>query len=240
MSIRNVSHKDKSIQEFYNEMTTYWDQLALMEPSDFWLLDSYTKYREKQRLVQFLMALCDQFEPLWGVILHRFPLPSVDGAIRKLIAEETQFKVAHGASASQLLVSPSLGFPWMNAASVVSEVIRNMRVLNFCSPRVVRLVHHPLSCHLWDLAHLPLFFAPASENESSSNMQSMFEQFKSFMDRVSKRQIGIVRRFRELYILDSLLGHLSSDGLRIQFTWFEEFLATHGTIHQSSCSVTPA
>ena len=29
MSIRSASQKDKSIQEFYNEMTTYWDQLAV-------------------------------------------------------------------------------------------------------------------------------------------------------------------------------------------------------------------
>ncbi|XP_028064838.1 uncharacterized protein LOC114267942 [Camellia sinensis] len=96
ISIRGVSQKDKSIQEFYYEMTTYWDQLALMEPSDLQLLDSYTKYREKQRLVQFLMALCDQFEPLRGAILHRSPVSSVDGAVRKPIVEETRFKVAHG------------------------------------------------------------------------------------------------------------------------------------------------
>ena len=101
MSIRSVSQKDKSIQEFYNEMTTYWDQLALMEPSDLQVLDSYIKYREKQHLVQFLMALRDQFEPLRGAILHRSPLPSVDGAVRELIAEETRFKVAHGTPAYQ-------------------------------------------------------------------------------------------------------------------------------------------
>ena len=59
MFIRSASQKDKSIQEFYNEMATYWDQLALMELSNLQLLDSYTKYWEKQRLVQFLMALRD-------------------------------------------------------------------------------------------------------------------------------------------------------------------------------------
>ena len=51
MSIRNATQKEKSVQEFYNEMTTYWDQLALMEPSDLQLLASYVQYREEQRLV---------------------------------------------------------------------------------------------------------------------------------------------------------------------------------------------
>ncbi|CAH9065527.1 unnamed protein product [Cuscuta epithymum] len=101
LSIRNASQGDKSIQEFYNDMTGFWDQLALMEPSDLQLLDSYVKYREKKRLVQFLMALRSQFEPLRGAILHRSPLPSVDGAVHELIAEETRFKVANLSPSSQ-------------------------------------------------------------------------------------------------------------------------------------------
>ena len=40
MSIRGTRQNDKSIQEFYNEMTSYWDQLALMEPAYYRLLMS--------------------------------------------------------------------------------------------------------------------------------------------------------------------------------------------------------
>ena len=47
MSIRHTTQTGKSIMEFYNEMTTYWDQLALMEPSELQYIDSYTQYREK-------------------------------------------------------------------------------------------------------------------------------------------------------------------------------------------------
>ncbi|GFS37380.1 hypothetical protein Acr_00g0051640 [Actinidia rufa] len=92
MSIRGTKQNDKSIQEFYNEMTSYWDQLALMEPAILQTIDEYVQYREKQRLVQFLMAFRDQFEPLRGVILHRSPLPSVDGVVHELIAEKTRLK----------------------------------------------------------------------------------------------------------------------------------------------------
>lgn len=61
-SIRRATQGDKTIKEFYNEMTQYWDQLMLMEPVELQSLDFYVAYREKQRLVQFLMALRDQFE----------------------------------------------------------------------------------------------------------------------------------------------------------------------------------
>ena len=41
------------------------------------------------------MALRDQFEPLSGAILHRSPLPSVDGVVHELIAKETRLNVHH-------------------------------------------------------------------------------------------------------------------------------------------------
>ena len=62
MSIRGTKQNDKSIQEFYK---SYWDQLTLMEPAILQTIDEYVQYREKQRLVQFLMALRDQFESLF-------------------------------------------------------------------------------------------------------------------------------------------------------------------------------
>jgi hypothetical protein len=98
-SIRDAKQHGKSIQDFYNEMTQYWDQITLMEPEE---LHSpvLIEYRERRRLVQFLMALRDQFEPLRGAMLHRSPRPTVDGAVRELIAEETRLRVASNASSS--------------------------------------------------------------------------------------------------------------------------------------------
>ena len=62
-----------------------------MDLSDLEMLDSYVTYKDKQRLVQFPLALRDQFEYLRGAILHRSPLPLVYGVVRELIAEGTRF-----------------------------------------------------------------------------------------------------------------------------------------------------
>ncbi|CAB4279072.1 unnamed protein product [Prunus armeniaca] len=88
--LRATKQGDKSIQDFYNVMTGLWDQLALTEPSGLSSIDLYCTYREEQRLVQFLMALRDDFEALRGSILHRNPLPSVDSVLNELLAEEVR------------------------------------------------------------------------------------------------------------------------------------------------------
>ena len=108
MSIRGTRQNDKSIQEFYNEMTSYLYQLALMEPAVLQTIDEYVQYREKQRLVQFLMALRDQFEPLCATILHRSPLPLVDGVVHEFIVEETRLKVHHISPLAQSVFVTSL------------------------------------------------------------------------------------------------------------------------------------
>ncbi|GMY14910.1 Zinc finger, CCHC-type [Fagus crenata] len=71
-------------------MSVLWDQLALMEPK--WTVDAelYYQYREETRLVQFLMALQDDFESIRSSILHRIPRPSVDATLSELLAEETR------------------------------------------------------------------------------------------------------------------------------------------------------
>ncbi|XP_028096338.1 uncharacterized protein LOC114296247 [Camellia sinensis] len=180
-------------------MTTYWDQLALMEPSDLQLLDSYIKYREKQHLVQFLMALCDQFEPLRGTILHRSPLPSMDGAVRELIAEETRFKVAHGTPASQSVFAtpPLLPTPSSHLFQVTGKPKPrvSMDEYSFCHqkdhwkhacPKLLqpkgRSSGSPFAKPTFSGSRSSAAFsAPVSENDPSFNMQSTFEQFKSFM-----------------------------------------------------------
>ena len=43
-------------------------------------------------MVQFLIALRDDFEGLRGAILHRSPLPSVDFVVIELLAEEIRLK----------------------------------------------------------------------------------------------------------------------------------------------------
>ncbi|TQD70136.1 hypothetical protein C1H46_044329 [Malus baccata] len=90
MEIRAIQQGEKSIQDFYNEMTSLWDQLALTEPKELSIVEVYCQYREEQRLVQFLMPLRDEFETLRSSILHRTPLPSVDSVLHELQAEEVR------------------------------------------------------------------------------------------------------------------------------------------------------
>ncbi|XP_074566109.1 uncharacterized protein LOC141822675 isoform X1 [Curcuma longa] len=94
--IRALKQNHMSIQEFYSAMSNLWDQLALNEPVDLQALQTFTDYREQQRLVQFLMALRDDFEGLRGTILHRHPLPSVDDVVNELLAEEIRLKSTSG------------------------------------------------------------------------------------------------------------------------------------------------
>ncbi|XP_050149267.1 uncharacterized protein LOC126624273 isoform X2 [Malus sylvestris] len=99
MEIRTIQQGDKSIQVFYNELTNLWDQLALTEPEELGIVKLYCKYREEQRLVQFLMPLRDEFETLRSSILHRTPLPSVDSVLNELQAEEVRVQ-SHRLSSS--------------------------------------------------------------------------------------------------------------------------------------------
>ena len=93
MSIRGTRQNDKSIQEFYNEMTSYWDQLALMEPVVLQTIDEYVQYREKQRLVQFLMALRDQFERLFvGLSCIALLYPQWMGLFMNLLPKRQDLK----------------------------------------------------------------------------------------------------------------------------------------------------
>ncbi|XP_057426618.1 uncharacterized protein LOC130720053 [Lotus japonicus] len=91
IDIRALQQDNMSIQEFYSAMSNLWDQLALTESAKLSAFAPYTKRREEQRLVQFLMALRNDFEGIRGSILHRNALPSVDSVVSELLAEEVRF-----------------------------------------------------------------------------------------------------------------------------------------------------
>lgn len=91
--MRGLVQGDRSVPEFYSLMTRIWDQLATMEPPELTSLDYYVKFREEQRLFQFLVPLKPEFEPLRKQILVRSPLPSVADAVNELIAEEPRLPI---------------------------------------------------------------------------------------------------------------------------------------------------
>ena len=103
--IRALVQNNMGVQEFYLAMSDLWDQLALTESAELLAFAPYIARRESQRLVQFLMALRDDFEGLRGSILHRTPLPSVDAVVSELLAEEIRLKCQ--SSSKGILQTPS-------------------------------------------------------------------------------------------------------------------------------------
>nr|XP_017242655.1 PREDICTED: uncharacterized protein LOC108214919 isoform X3 [Daucus carota subsp. sativus] len=83
------------VADFLSQIQSLWDQLTLSEPKWLHTDDAtlYQTYRDQQRLIQFLMALTPDFEPVRAALLHRVPLPSLEGAIAELISEETRLGI---------------------------------------------------------------------------------------------------------------------------------------------------
>ncbi|KAG8639206.1 hypothetical protein MANES_14G134321v8 [Manihot esculenta] len=82
----------QSIHDFYAHMRSIWDQIAL---SDFVWENSidaqkFQKYRNEDKLIQFLMALKDEFESNRASLLHMIPLPTLDQVVLQLVSEETR------------------------------------------------------------------------------------------------------------------------------------------------------
>ncbi|KAF7126447.1 hypothetical protein RHSIM_Rhsim11G0068500 [Rhododendron simsii] len=82
----------QSINGFLSQIYAIWDQISLSEPSWTSTADAalFAAYRDQQRLIQFLMALTIDFEPVRASLLHRNPLPTLDQAISELLSEETR------------------------------------------------------------------------------------------------------------------------------------------------------
>ncbi|XP_077252405.1 uncharacterized protein LOC143891755 [Tasmannia lanceolata] len=87
--LRLLQHqKGQSLSDFHSQMTVIWDELVLMEPKWTTNAELWYNYQEEMRLVQFLMALQDDYETICATILHRSPLPTVDTTLSELLAEE--------------------------------------------------------------------------------------------------------------------------------------------------------
>lgn len=81
-------------------------ELALNKPTELQALKVYTNFIEQQRLVQFFMALQDDFEGLRWMILRLHPLPNVDVVVNELLAEEIQLKSNSSSDKGIFFASP--------------------------------------------------------------------------------------------------------------------------------------
>ncbi|KAH9615470.1 hypothetical protein KSS87_001657, partial [Heliosperma pusillum] len=70
----------QSVNDFLAQMHSIWDQLALSKPQ--WAkpqdAEKFITYRDKMRVMQFLMALDKSYEPVRGSLLHREVFPTLE------------------------------------------------------------------------------------------------------------------------------------------------------------------
>ncbi|KAK3014566.1 hypothetical protein RJ639_010180 [Escallonia herrerae] len=82
----------QSINRFFSQMHGIWDQLELSEPSWTCSEDSahFIVYRDRFRLIQFLMSLTYAYESVRSSVVHQSTLPTLDNFVAKLHFEETR------------------------------------------------------------------------------------------------------------------------------------------------------
>lgn len=83
------------VNEFLSSMQVVWDQLAISEPA--WECskdaENFVMYRDKLRVMQFLMALHSDCEPVRASLLHRETFPKLESVVAELLSEETRLGI---------------------------------------------------------------------------------------------------------------------------------------------------
>ena len=158
-------------------MYSIWDQLAQSEPR--WKHSDDAKlfitYRDHQRLLQFLMALDNTFEPVRASLLHRLPLPTLEQAVSELISEETRFGTLKIQNIESVMAST---FKPQNMNSVMATPQSrsfSQRTCPYCSNRRLPANHSLekcqvrkcLSCHKIAPGHLQSNYPQITGTESS-------------------------------------------------------------------------
>ena len=82
----------------------------IVESKPQWAFTSETNkfyfYLDAHHLIQFLMALLDEFEATHTSILSKKPLPSLDTDFKELIYEDTCRHTSDSSSADMVLTAP--------------------------------------------------------------------------------------------------------------------------------------
>ena len=92
--VRTMTQKDKTIREYYNELSELWEELALLEPK--WHCAEDIELRQKQldmeHFYQFVNGLRPEFESTKSALLHRGKIPSIVDTIEELTMEENRLR----------------------------------------------------------------------------------------------------------------------------------------------------
>ncbi|GMQ10172.1 hypothetical protein CsSME_00053276 [Camellia sinensis var. sinensis] len=212
-AIQSARQQDQTIQDFYIEMTSLWDQLALMEPPSLKILDAYVEFWKQGRLVQFLTAFFLQYEAVRGGILHRSPFLSVDAIVRELLSEEIHLKMASqtlppsvflASARPPLLLTPP---PYQLQATAKPKK-------GTLGPYECAFYHQKgywkNNCPKKGRCTTSAYPIQPSAIPSTSALTSLHSVNLMHLDRVSKKQIGTGRRVGDLYVVESLHLPLST------------------------------
>jgi hypothetical protein len=87
------------------------DQIDVSDPiwKDPRDAEIYVTRKNQHRLHQFLMALCDDFEPVRVQLLHHSPFPTLDTTIFELVHAKTILQTMHSQPNHIVLAAPSSG-----------------------------------------------------------------------------------------------------------------------------------
>ena len=82
-----AKQENRTIQEFHTQMREFWRELQQLEGTG---PDSNASraFQDCHQLFMFLMALRSEYQPIYGQIIHKNPIPSLGSAVSDLIAEE--------------------------------------------------------------------------------------------------------------------------------------------------------
>lgn len=91
--ISTVNQGTFSVSEYYSKLRNLWDEYASLVPLPAYNCDKYRVYAEhieRQKIMQFLMGLNDNFAQSRSQILMIVPSPSLNQAYNIIIQDESQ------------------------------------------------------------------------------------------------------------------------------------------------------
>lgn len=172
----------KAIDSFHSRMQALWDQLAASEPTWSCSQDTtkFLSYRNQQRLIHFLMALDDIFEPSHAILLHRTPLPTLESAVSELVSYETRRCTRLPPSTESALAAPSA--PTHTALTTPPSGRPSLSGCKFCHEPDHTLLYCPTRvckhCHKRGPGHF-LNDCPRNPNPQPRHDRSRSNSFRS-------------------------------------------------------------
>lgn len=126
--------RGQSITSFLAKLETLWDQLSQSDPTFACDHDNkkFVEHRDRMRLIQFLMALTDDFESCRASLLHQNPLPTLESAVSRLLSDETRLGL-HKPKQDDVVLATSTKNSYRGKSKYCSHCDKPGHTLSECS-----------------------------------------------------------------------------------------------------------